>query len=82
MTPVASSSALGMGTSPRYELRFDDLFNRGHGYAFPCDAHGLVDIDRLARAARVNYFYARTMVGRELHAPVTRVVDPASMPLG
>ncbi|WP_256441045.1 hypothetical protein [Roseateles sp. DAIF2] len=23
-----------------YVLRFDDLFNRGHGYEFPCDADG------------------------------------------
>ncbi|WP_280155837.1 hypothetical protein [Piscinibacter sp. XHJ-5] len=53
-----------------YELRFDGLFNPGHGYAFPCDADGHVDIDNLGDRARVNYFYARTVIGREFHAPV------------
>ena len=57
-----------------YELRFVDLFRTGHGYVFPCDAQGRVDIDHLGALARLNYLYARAMVGRELSAPITRVV--------
>ena len=32
----------------RYELRFTGLFNRGRGYAFPCDAKGRVNVDELS----------------------------------
>jgi hypothetical protein len=60
----------------RYELRFDGLFQAGRGYAFPCDAAGHVDIDALGGRARLNYLYARTVIGREFHAPVTCVVVP------
>ena len=59
-----------MSPESSYELRFAGLFNPGRGYAFPCDAHGHVDIDSLADRARMNYFYARTVIGREFHAPV------------
>jgi hypothetical protein len=58
----------------RYELRFGGLFNRGRGYAFPCDAQGHVDIDGLTDRARVNYFYARTVVGSELSAPIVSAI--------
>jgi hypothetical protein len=54
----------------RYELRFSGLFNRGRGYAFPCDADGHVDVDELSDRGRDNYFYARAVVGTELSAPV------------
>ena len=52
-----------------YELRFRSLFDPGRGYAFPCDAGGRVDLDRMSEHARNNYFYARAMVGRELQFP-------------
>jgi hypothetical protein len=55
---------------PRYELRFQSLFHEGRGYSFPCDAAGRVDIDALAEKARLNYFYARTVVGREVATPL------------
>jgi hypothetical protein len=55
----------------RYELRFPGLFSAGRGYAFPCDAEGRVDIDTLSDSGRANYFYARTVVGRELSMPCT-----------
>ena len=54
----------------RYELRYNGLFNRGRGFAFPCDAMGHVDIDLLTDRGRLNYFYARTVVGAELSAPI------------
>jgi len=58
------------GNDPRYELRFAGLFNPGRGYRFPCDASGSVDIDNLTDRARSNYFYARSVIGREFFAPV------------
>jgi len=60
----------------RYELRFAALFGTGRGYAFPCDADGNVDIDRLTDRARANYFYARTTIGREFCSPIMcNIVD-------
>jgi hypothetical protein len=52
-----------------YELRFRSLFDDGRALAFPCDAEGHVDLDALTPRARLNYFYARTVVGREFYTP-------------
>ena len=59
------------GDGSKSELRFTGLFNPGRGYAFPCDAQGQVDFDRLSETARMHYFYARAMVGVEFCSPVT-----------
>jgi hypothetical protein len=67
-------SETAQGCAPHFELRFLNLFHAGHGYAFPCDTEGHVEIDSLGEQARLNYFYARAMVGREFSAPVTRPV--------
>ena len=56
-------------SSNQYQLRFDSLFQPGRGYAFPCDAKGLVDLDRMSERTRNSYLYARAMVGRELTPP-------------
>ena len=53
----------------QYELRFQSLFDEGRGFAFPCDEAGHVDIDSLSNRARLNYFYARTVIGREVSMP-------------
>ena len=55
--------------TPCFELRYRSLHVQGRGYAFPCDAHGHVDLDSLSERARENYLYARAMVGFELLAP-------------
>ena len=55
--------------SHQFQLRFQSLFTSGRGFAFPCDDHGRVDLDRMSERARNNYFYARAMVGRELATP-------------
>ncbi|HSV45485.1 MAG TPA: hypothetical protein VLJ58_06810 [Ramlibacter sp.] len=60
----------------QYELRFQSLFDSGRGFAFPCDATGLVDLNQLSDRARTNYLFARAVVGRELAAPAVR---PAGM---
>ena len=52
-----------------YELRFQSLFHEGRGYAFPCDEAGHVDLDALSERARLSYFYARTVIGREVTMP-------------
>ena len=59
----------------RYEMRFRSLFQEGRAYAFPCDADGRVDIDSLSDSARNNYFYARTVIGRELSMPAVQAIS-------
>lgn len=66
------STATDTGT-PSYQLRFQSLAREGRGYAFPCDAGGRVDIDALSERARNNYFYARTVIGREVTFPKVRL---------
>src|SRR5262249_2840995 len=44
-SPFTKRRAMPAESPIRYELRFAALFHRGRGYAFPCDAHGHVDID-------------------------------------
>src|SRR5258706_6822548 len=46
-----------------YELRFRPLSVEGRVQAFPCDAEGHVDIDALSERTRIQYFYARTVIG-------------------
>ena len=53
-----------------FQLRFRSLFEPGRGYAFPCDAQGHVDMDELSERSRLNYMYARAVMGRELSSPV------------
>ena len=69
------SARIGTHGGTGYELRFPRLFNPGRGFAFPCDAQGRVNIDNLGERERVNYFYARTVVGRELQSPIIRCVN-------
>lgn len=63
-------------TAARYELRFASLFDEGRGLAFPCDEQGHVNIDALSDRARLNYFYARTVIGREFSMPAVRCETP------
>jgi len=58
-----------------YELRFQSLYNPGRGYAFPCDAAGHVDLDRLSDGERNSYLYARALIGRELSMPAVQLSD-------
>ncbi len=53
-----------------FELRFQSLFSEGRALAFPCDNGGQVTLDMLSERARINYFYARAVVGREFAVPV------------
>lgn len=53
-----------------YVLRFDDLFNCGHWYEFPCDAEGNVAIATMSARGRDSYAQALEAVGRELSLPI------------
>ncbi|MDM0066626.1 hypothetical protein [Variovorax sp. J31P207] len=55
-----------------YELRFQSLLRQGRGWAFPCDAEGHVDMDALSERARINYLFARALVGIDLDTPRVR----------
>lgn len=57
-----------------YELRYSSLLDQGRVFAFPCDAAGHVDIDALDMRTRLNYFYARTVIGREFARPTVAPV--------
>ena len=57
----------------RFELRFQNLIDSSRDFVFPCDARGLVDMDKLSERTRNNYLFARGMVGRELAAPAVRL---------
>ncbi len=57
----------------RYELRFRSLSSEGRCPAFPCDAAGHVDMDALSERGRLEYFYARTVIGREFALPAVQV---------
>jgi hypothetical protein len=60
---------------PQYEIRFQSLYNAGRALTFPCDAQGHVEMDALSERARLNYLYARAVVGREFAAPAVREAE-------
>ncbi len=71
-----NASTINQAGASSYELRFCSLFNEGRGLSFPCDECGHVDIDSLSERARINYFFARTVIGREFAMPA---VQPSSL---
>ena len=64
--------AMPLSDAGNYELRYQSLFNEGRAFSFPCDAAGQVNMDALSERARHNYFYVRTVVGREFSTPAVR----------
>jgi hypothetical protein len=68
------SDTVSPAVQTAFLLRFRSLFDEGRGLAFPCDFHGHVDLDALSERALNNYFYARTVIGREFLTPA---VEPA-----
>ena len=59
-------------SSTQFQLRFQSLFDPGRGFAFPCDRDGHVDMNHMSERARNNYFYARTVIGREVDVPAVQ----------
>jgi hypothetical protein len=64
-----SNASPACATCGHYELCFRSLSDPGRALGFPCDAAGRVDIDALSERARMSYFYARTVIGREYAIP-------------
>lgn len=60
----------------QFQLCFRPLLGHGHSYSFPCDARGAVDLDHLSERSRINYLFARAMVGRELSVPAVSPAPP------
>ena len=58
-----------------YELRFRSLFHPGRALAFPCDDRGHFELNALSDRARLNYLYARAVVGREFAMPAVLPSD-------
>lgn len=56
----------------RFELRFQHLSQADRALAFPCDEAGHVDLDTLSERAKLDYYYARTVIGREFARPAVR----------
>ncbi len=70
-----NDSSISGTRQDRYELRFTNLYNRGRGYAFPCDAHGHVAVLDLSDRGLANYMFAQAGVGSQLSCPfVARTV--------
>ena len=57
--------------SVRHWLWFD-RYEDASGYAFPCDAAGIVELSKLAPAGLTSLAKCRDGVGREFRAPVVR----------
>ena len=64
-----SQAAMQAREARGYVLRFESLFDGGRALAFACDAGGQVDLDALSERARLNYLYARTVIGRDFAMP-------------
>ena len=57
-----------------FQLCFRSLVDSARAYAFPCDPQGRVDLDHLTERSRINYLFARAMVGRELAVPAVETI--------
>lgn len=72
------SSSVGCGRS-LFQLCFPSLADPRRAYVFPCDDAGQVDLDALGERSRNEYFYARTVVGRELSLPKVVACAPSTV---
>ena len=59
----------GSGGGASHELRFRSLFHEGRALAFPCDAHGEVQLAALSLEARENLRRAWGATGRDYAHP-------------
>ncbi len=67
---LPAASTIEIEIEIEYELRFQSLFDPGRALTFPCDATGVVAMDRLSDRARGNYLYARALLGRDFATPL------------
>ena len=60
----------------RYHIRFQSLKDERLALEFRCDPEGRVELDELSERDRVNYLFARAVVGAEFQRPaVVQVSD-------
>jgi hypothetical protein len=71
---MATETAMDTIQTTSFELRFQSLFYEGRALSFPCDASGHVDLDALSERARNDYFYARSVIGREFETPAVLLI--------
>lgn len=77
------SSIAECAPAAAFVLHFSSLLHSGRELAFPCDEHGVVDLDILPTRIRNNYLYARAMLGREFAWPRICGMHPGhEMPSG
>jgi len=57
-----------------YQVQYRSLRRSDHILAFPCDERGRVELDALSEPVRLNYLFARAMVGREMAPPAVVAV--------
>ena len=76
----AKSDTLNPSMTPRlsHHLYFAALFDTGRALSFPCDRGGEVQLDGLSERARNNYFFARTVVGRDYGLPIVIALENGS----
>lgn len=68
MNPIANPTA-----GSRYQLWFRPLPKSSSAVrAFGCDAAGHIDLDALSDAERGEYFFAKTLIGRDFERPAVR----------
>ena len=53
----------------RYNIRFESIRKERLALEFPCDAEGRVELDGLNDGARIDYLFARAVVGGEFRSP-------------
>ena len=53
----------------RYRIRFESLKDDRRALEFLCDSEGRVELDELSERDRVNYLFARVVVGGEFRRP-------------
>ncbi|MFO1219902.1 MAG: hypothetical protein U1E89_16165 [Burkholderiaceae bacterium] len=63
------AQSVSLPLEPGFEVHFRSLLRRGFELIFPCDGEGRVDMDALSDRAKVDYLFARAMVGREYAGP-------------
>ncbi|MBC5766241.1 hypothetical protein [Ramlibacter albus] len=65
---------MNQSTATAFQLCFRSLFQPGRGFAFPCSADGQVNLDELSEKARLNYLFARAVVGKDFARPAVELV--------
>lgn len=59
----------------KYELHYPSLHQPADDLRFPCDDHGVVDLDSLSDRDKSDYLFARAVVGRDFDQPRVEFVD-------